>query len=132
MESLLKPEALERFSDARYFFDRTPDCDVVYFSNDANSYFTKKELKVRVGLKETAPPIPICYCFGHTLESAREEIARAGGTTIPGQIEAEVRAGNCRCEVRNPSGGCCLGEVNRVVVEIQNEVHAGVNAVRAR
>ena len=41
MESLLKPEALERLAGVPYFFDRTPSCDVVYFSNEARSYFQK-------------------------------------------------------------------------------------------
>ncbi len=122
MESLLKPEALERLSRAPYFFDRTPDCDVVYFANDAPSYFTKSELKVRVGIKETAPPIPICYCFGHTAESAREEIAPTGRSTVAKRIAAEVQSGNCSCEVENPSGRCCLGEVNRAIQQIQKEL----------
>ena len=59
MESLLKPEALERLFDEPYYFDRTPECGVVYFSNEAGSYFHKDELKVRVGLKETE----CMFCF---------------------------------------------------------------------
>ena len=66
MESLLKPEARARLADESYFFDRTPSCGVVYFSNEAESYFHKDELTVRVGLKETASPIPLCYCFGRS------------------------------------------------------------------
>lgn len=122
MESLLASEARSRLEDTRYYFDRTPECRVVYFSNEPGSYFTKDELTVRVGIKETAPPIPMCYCFGHTAESAREEIARTGRTTIPEKIQAEIRAGNCRCEVKNPSGSCCLGEVNRVIRAILKEL----------
>ena len=69
MESLLEPEALGRLLDEPYFFDRTPSCDVVYFSNEAQSYFRKDELSVRVGLKQTESPIALCYCFGHSVES---------------------------------------------------------------
>ncbi len=82
MESLLKPEARVRLRDTTYFFDRTAGCDVVYFSNEAKSYFSKDELKVLVGIKETEPPVPICYCFGHTAESAREEILETGHSTV--------------------------------------------------
>ena len=39
MESLLKPEALERLAEEPYYFDRTPECNVVYFSNETPSYF---------------------------------------------------------------------------------------------
>ena len=122
MESLLKPEALERLADEPYYFDRTPECDVVYFSNEAGFYFQKDELKVRVGLKETESPIPLCYCFGHTAESAREEILATGRSTVTERITAEVQAGNCACEVKNPAGKCCLGEVNRVVKQLHEEL----------
>ena len=122
MESLLKPEALERLAGVPYFFDRTPSCDVVYFSNEARSYFQKDELTVRMGLKETESPIPLCYCFGHTAESAREEIVANGRSTVAERITAEPQAGNCSCEVKNPSGKCCLGDVNRAIHQIQTEL----------
>lgn len=122
MESLLTPEARAHLEDKSYYFDRSPQCEMVYFSNEAHSYFTKDELTVRLGIKETEPPIPMCYCFGHTAEFAREEIARTGSTTIPENIEAQIRAGNCLCEVKNPSGACCLGEVNRVIRQIRKEL----------
>ncbi len=122
MENLLKPEVLARRKDATYFFDLTPGCDVVYFSNEAGSYFAKDELRVRVGIKETESPVPICYCFGHTAESARKEILATGHSTMAERITAEVQAGNCACEVKNPSGTCCLGEVNQVVSRIQKEL----------
>ena len=122
MESLLKPEALERLAEEPYYFDRTPECNVVYFSNEAPSYFHKDDLTVRVGLKETESPIPLCYCFGHTAESAREEIVTTGRSTVAERIATEVQAGNCSCEVKNPSGKCCLGDVNRAIQQIQNEL----------
>ena len=104
------------------YFDRTPECDVVYFSNEANSYFHKDDLTVRVGLKETESPIPLCYCFGHTAESVEEEIVARGRSTVPETITEEVQAGNCSCEVKNPSGRCCLGDVNRAIRQIQNQL----------
>jgi hypothetical protein len=122
MESLLKPEAVSLMQDVDYFFDPTPDCNVVYFSNQADSYFTKDALTVRVGIKESEPPISICYCFGHTKESAREELRATGRSTVAERITAEVQAGNCSCDVKNPSGKCCLGDVHRVVKQIREEM----------
>ena len=124
MESLLKPDSLERLSDEPYYFDRTPECRVTYFSNEAESYFHKNDLTVRVGLKETESPIALCYCFGHTAESVREELLATGRSTVSERITAEVQADNCSCEVKNPSGTCCLGDVNRAVHQIQNELQA--------
>jgi hypothetical protein len=122
MQSLLLPEAVVRLEDGPYHFDASPDCDVVYFSNQTDSYFDKNALAVRVGIKEKEPPVPICYCFGHTADSAREEIVRTGRSTVAQRITQEIRAGRCACEVKNPSGSCCLGEVNRVVGRIRTEL----------
>jgi hypothetical protein len=38
------------------------------------------------------------------------------------RITTKVQAGNCSCEVKNPSGKCCLGDVNRAIQQIQSEV----------
>lgn len=98
-----------------YWFCRTPGCDVVYFSE--NLLFRKPDVKVRVGLKETEDPIPLCYCFDYSRADIRREVEGKGSTDIPGRIKAEVKAGYCACEVKNPTGGCCLGEVTRAVRE---------------
>ena len=121
LEALLTSDALRWLWRGPYFFDRSPDCEVVYFSNENDSYFTKRDLRVRIGIKESDPPIPICYCFGHTVESARSEIQATGRSTVAARITKEIQAGNCACEVTNPSGRCCLGEVNKAVKELLKE-----------
>ncbi len=101
-------------ASASYSFCRTPDCDVVYFASQA--LFNKPDLKVRVGIKETVGPIPLCYCFDYT----REDICRVGASAaaaIPVKIKAEVQGGFCACEVKNPGGACCLGDITRAIQE---------------
>lgn len=100
----------------QYYFCDSPDCDVVYFPLDAAApRFRREDLVVRVGAKETVDPIPVCYCFGFTRSDIENEVAETGHSTVAELITAEVKAGNCACEVRNPSGKCCLGTVGRVV-----------------
>jgi len=118
LESLLTLEARLRLGEGAHFFDPSPHCEIVYFSNEPESYFTKADLRVRVGIKESAPPVTICYCFGHTVESARAEIHATGQSTIAARIGKEIQAGYCACETKNPSGRCCLGEVNKVVKKL--------------
>lgn len=97
-----------------YYFCDDPACEVVYFpSNPQAPLFRRADLWVRVGLKETSDPIPVCYCFGFTRQDISEEIRQKGKSTIADRITAEVKAGNCACEVKNPSGKCCLGNVTR-------------------
>src|SRR5712691_11766155 len=98
----------------QYYFCEAPGCDAVYFPLDAQApLFRHDDLIVRVGSKATADPIPVCYCFGFTRKNIQDEIAETGRSAIGERITAEVKAGNCACEVKNPSGKCCLGDVKR-------------------
>jgi hypothetical protein len=100
--------------NTQYYFCEAQDCDVVYFPLDSRApIFRRADLLVRVGVKETADPITVCYCFGFTRGDIHDEIAETGRSTVAERISAEVKAGNCACEVKNPSGKCCLGSVTR-------------------
>ena len=95
-------------------FCRTPSCNILYYG--ANGRFVEKSAsQVRVGLKETSDPVALCYCFGFSRADVRREVETRGSSTIPARITARVRAGDCACEVKNPAGVCCLGEVNQAV-----------------
>lgn len=100
--------------NTQYYFCDASDCDVVYFALEVEApRFRREDLVVRVGAKETADPIPVCYCFGFTRKDIENEIAGTGRSTVADRIKTEVNAGNCACEVKNPSGKCCLGHVTR-------------------
>ncbi len=102
--------------NTQYYFCDSSDCEVVYFALDAEApRFCREDLVVRVGAKETADPIPICYCFGFSRQDIWDEIRSTGKSTVAKRITAEVEAGRCACEVKNPSGKCCLGDVTRTV-----------------
>ena len=104
--------------DTQYYFCDASDCEVVYFTFDAEApRFRREDLVVRVGAKETADPIPICYCFGFTRQDIWDEIWRTGKSTVAERIAAEVEGGRCACEVKNPTGKCCLGDVTRAAKE---------------
>lgn len=121
LESLLREPA--RIQDAPYWFCRTRECPVVYFSENG-SLFRKPDLRVRVGLKETEDPIPVCYCFGWDRERIWKEIRETGKSTAVESITREVKAGRCFCERSNPEGTCCLGNVSRWVKEGLKEIQS--------
>jgi hypothetical protein len=84
-----------------YYFCDDPDCDVVYFGQDA-SVVTTTQLRTEVGVKHPSDSALICYCFGVSmLEASQNE-------SIKQFVMTETKSGNCACEVRNPSGRCCL------------------------
>jgi hypothetical protein len=118
LKQMVQPEFLELVNKPGFQFCRSADCDVVYFHPDGDT-LRKPDVRVRVGLKETEDPVPICYCFGFTERMALEEILATGRCTIPQRITAEIKAGHCACEIRNPQGACCLGNVNAAVKRAQ-------------
>ena len=105
-----------------FSFCRTLDCDIVYFSSE--SLFRKLDVKVRVGIKETEDPIPLCYCFNYAREDVRRDIQADGTSKILERIKAEVQGGFCACEVKNPGGSCCLGEVTRTIQQATKAIAA--------
>ncbi len=115
--------------NTQYYFCEAQDCEVVYFALDSQApIFRRRDLLVRVGVKETADPIPVCYCFGFTRKDIRDEVVETGHSTVAERITAEVRAGNCACGVKNPSGKCCLGDVTRVTQDcLRNRPVAATN-----
>ncbi|MDX1522993.1 MAG: hypothetical protein R3264_15295 [Anaerolineae bacterium] len=112
--------------DVAYLFCRTSDCSVVYFSADGAQSFTKDQIRVPVHQKEPDnDAVPVCYCFRHSPASIRAEFLTTGQSTVVEEINSGIQAGHCACEVRNPQGNCCLGNVRAVVKQVtQVNYHA--------
>ncbi len=100
-----------------FWLCRDPQCDVVYFGS-GGALLGRCDLRTSPGFKGSGAGL-LCYCFEVRRSDLAREIAERGETEIPDRIRAEVKAGNCACEVRNPSGRCCLGDLRRAVREIE-------------
>jgi hypothetical protein len=112
-KSLLLPSALERLVPKdTYYFCAQPPCETVYFSE--GSRFGVDELKVPVFQKDRGQHVPVCYCFDWTRQRIGDEIARTGESSAASSITEHVQAGRCACEVNNPQGTCCLGNVTMI------------------
>jgi hypothetical protein len=90
-------------------FCATPTCEVVYYANDA--VVERTMVRVPVHAKDSGLDVPLCYCFGHTRRSIANETAKSGRSSAWAAITREIKAGHCACELKNPSGRCCLGDV---------------------
>ncbi|MFZ3385137.1 MAG: hypothetical protein WA144_14555 [Candidatus Methanoperedens sp.] len=116
LRSMVKEPVLETIGNPDgFYFCETPACEVVYFNNRQRVYLHKQDVKVRIGIKETENPVPVCYCFGWTQERIFEQIRQLGYSTAVREIGAKIKADECACDINNPSGRCCLGEVNKTV-----------------
>ncbi len=115
LEHLLKPEKVASLQNAQYYYCIDPKCKVVYFSNDNIPYFTVDDVTVKVFAKDPGDDVAVCYCFDWTRGRIKNEIQQTGTSTAPTQIVRAIKAANCACDIKNPKGECCLGDVDAVV-----------------
>ena len=119
VKALLTDTALRRLESGDYRFCPDARCDVVYF-NAAGSQFEAQDLRVLVGHKLPYGSRPLCYCFGESDGSIRAEVESTGRSLAVERIRQHIAAGRCACELRNPRGVCCLGEVIASVKRAQS------------
>ena len=83
---------------------RTRDCELIYYG-ESGARIKATALSLRPLFKGGDV---VCFCFLHR--------ADADGQVGAGVVEAitdRVRARDCSCDLRNPSGKCCLSELRR-------------------
>lgn len=118
LKALLTPAALATLAPSEeHRFCPVRDCDVVYF-NSTRQYH-RADVKVPVFQKELEGPTPVCYCFGHTRADLVQAQIERRAEAISRSIQEHIRARRCGCEVNNPQGSCCLGNVNRALGEAE-------------
>ena len=108
--------SLTELREIEYRFCRTIECSVVYYSVDGEQQFLERDLRESVHNKHPDDDsVFVCYCFRHTPKSIKEEVVRTGCSTVVASVTAGIQAGQCACDIRNPQGDCCLGNVHAVV-----------------
>lgn len=111
-------------NDTGWRFCDSPDCDVVYFAEDSGTIFTRTQVRVSVGVKEKTGERPLCYCFGHTMASIKKKLLTTGRSDALEDIRAKMKDPGCHCEVTNPSGACCLGNVAKGIETARAELNS--------
>lgn len=119
LESLLRCEFHSDIGSAQWFYCPDPACEVAYFDAAGNT-LDKSALSVRIGVKEDGSPRPICYCFDHSIEEIEDEVAATGTSKVPDSIAEKCGQGLHECELKNPQGSCCLGNVRVVMKKAQS------------
>lgn len=118
VKAMLTEVALrEATAAAAHRFCPDPACDIVYFAEDGRTY-SKVDVRVPVWQKEPAGARVVCYCFGENESDIRSEIEINGRSDAVERVKAHINAGRCACEVRNPRGTCCLGDVGAAVKRV--------------
>ena len=116
--------SLRQVQGVKYLFCRTQICPVVYFSNNGEQTFTVGQVRERVYQKEPeAQDVFICYCFYHTVGELHAAYPK-DRIAIVDNINAGINAGQCACDLRNPQGSCCLGNVRSMIKRLEKPAFA--------
>jgi hypothetical protein len=114
VKALLTTSALQRVERRAHRFCPDPACHVVYF-DDRGHVFSTADLRADVWQKQPEGDRVLCYCFGENESDIRAEIAADGYSRAAERVRVHIEAGRCACEIRNPRGVCCLGDVSAAV-----------------
>ncbi len=120
INALARPELPPAGGFPDGYYCPNPDDTTIYFFPDERAPLSKGQVTVRVGFKESDPPQLVCYCFDHTSEDIQQDFLRQGESTIEADIREKVARGLCSCEVKNPKGKCCLGDVRGVIQQLKS------------
>lgn len=113
----LVSDSLRAVKNEQYFFCRTQTCPVVYYTANGGSAYTVAQVRGRVYHKEPKEAdVLMCYCFQYTAEEVRHA-APDVQQTILDDINTGIKADQCACDLRNPPGSCCLGNVRALINE---------------
>ena len=118
INALARPELLPAGGFPDGYVCTNPDDPTLYFFPGDTPSLDRDDVTVRVGFKVAEAPQPVCYCFEHTREDIQREYRQLGESHIESSIREKVTAGQCSCEVKNPTGRCCLGDVRAAYREL--------------
>jgi hypothetical protein len=118
VKALLTEAALRRVQLTHYRFCGDPACETVYF-DDAGDQFGTRDIRVPVWQKQPSGRRLLCYCFGESESDIRSEFLEHGRTDVVARIREHIAAQRCACDIRNPRGACCLGDLMAAVKRIE-------------
>lgn len=131
VKALLTETQLARLQPTSHYFCPDATCDIVYFDAGGQTYSTSH---VRVPVWQKMPPggRTVCYCLGENETSIRIEMERLGRSDAVERVRRHIEAGRCACEVRNPRGACCLGDVTAAVKRVALAMQTAKSEVNVR
>ncbi len=92
-----------------YYFCPAKTCSIAYFSSAGNT-IPKQYLRSYQAIQNDA----LCYCFGIDAAQYLSALNTLHAESIKDFVVQRTKAGECACEIRNPSGLCCLANFKRL------------------
>ena len=102
------PDILEVETN-NYYYCADNNCSVGYFSQQGKTIY-KNQLRAF----SEAENNKLCYCFDVNTEQYVNSLKDGSAVTIKKFVMQKTKAGDCACEIRNPSGHCCLANFKQL------------------
>jgi hypothetical protein len=118
-------------TDTAYVLCEEPDCEVVYLGAEGDA-IAAGELVVRPGFKSRGDEALLCYCFEVPRGDLRRAAERGDEAAVPREIRRRMAEGQCRCRVTNPSGRCCLADVEKAARALAQPSPSAISQPAAR
>lgn len=95
---------ISKIRDDEYLICKNPECKIIYFA--LTHSFTCRELNKEVGFKNySSQQANLCYCYNHKKSDIDENSIK--------KIQEKMKTIGCKCETRNPIGGCCMASIKK-------------------
>lgn len=101
-----------------YFFCPAKTCSVGYFSSAGNIIIPKQHFRSYRAIQNDG----LCYCFDIDAEQYLTALKDQRAEPIKAFVMQRTQAGECACEIRNPSGQCCLANFKSLENERKTDV----------
>lgn len=105
------PENNELSSD-KYYFCPAKECPVGYFASTGH-IIPKQYLRTYQEIEDNK----LCYCFDINAEHYLSALNVNNADTIKNFVIQKTKMGDCACDVKNPSGQCCLAKFKHLEKE---------------
>ena len=102
------PDILDIETD-NYYYCADSSCSVGYFSQE-DKIIPKKQLRAFAEHTNNK----LCYCFDINTEQYLNALKDETAATIKQFVIQKTKSGDCACEIRNPSGQCCLANFKQL------------------
>jgi hypothetical protein len=95
-----------------YYFCSLKNCLIGYFSLAGNSV-----PKLHLRSYQEIQKDKLCYCFDIEADLYRTALSANNADSIKDFVIQRTKSGECACELRNPSGQCCLAKFKQLEKE---------------
>ncbi len=95
--------------EEQHYYCTNIDCAIAYFTGPGITT-NKTDLRAHDQIRQGW----LCYCFEISTSAYKKALMAGGEEPIKSFVIEQTKHGTCACEIRNPSGRCCLADFKRL------------------